>query len=764
MTAMKRIYKISVASAVVLGSSLVFSSCSMESPFVNEGEGQLSIEAEMRGDVVVNTRAIDDDEMSRLRENCTIWLIRKDNSGSDDSGSKIVKRFKGLDNIPESFSLKVGNYIADAWAGDSVTASFDKKFYRAVQPFEIKSGENKLTVECKLANVVVSIKPESFDVGLKNMKVTVSNSRGQLEFNSENVSSEKGYFMMPNAKDTDISYKIEGLDSRDVPFKKEGKIENVQCAHEYVMSITENEAEITQGGALIKISIEDIPIIDTKIDVFPAPVPRGVDFDIEEQVVSTDRNFSDIKVYFCGFKGLQEINANFSDNFGFSNSEGNIISPIYLNELNAYGIDVQQKESSQDAYVDGGKVKVDEVYVTFSKSFLDNLPVSDSEFKVDFIAKDGSNHVGIGSLRIANSLDAVDEVPLVVPGNSPDPDNEPMSITATTATLTGYIYDIENAKNYGIEYRASGDSDWIKAYPSSGSGMPANIGTRADNKPFTVTIKGLQAGTTYEYRVFSDGFTGNDILKFTTEQKFVIPNASFEDWTTYSASTLLGTKTVQLPGSTGDKLTSFWGSGNEGAATANKTLTTKSEDMRHSGQYSARLGSDAALGIIAAGNIFVGHYVKTDGTNGVLSLGREYNGSHPSKVRVYANYRPGGEVTIKDGNESLVEITKGGTDHGQIYIALTDEPVEIRTNPDDRKLFDANDSHVLAYGEQTWTSNFGADGTLEVVEIPFTYNSKAYTTKPKYLVIVASASKFGDYFCGSKSSVMYLDDFELIYE
>ncbi len=63
--------------------------------------------------------------------------------------------------------------------------------------------------------------------------------------------------------------------------------------------------------------------------------------------------------------------------------------------------------------------------------------------------------------------------------------------------------------------------------------------------------------------------------------------------------------------------------------------------MVHSGTYSARLASDAALGIIAAGNIFTGYYVKTDGTNGVLSVGHTYDGSHPSKLRVYANYRPG---------------------------------------------------------------------------------------------------------------------------
>lgn len=36
--------------------------------------------------------------------------------------------------------------------------------------------------------------------------------------------------------------------------------------------------------------------------------------------------------------------------------------------------------------------------------------------------------------------------------------------------------------------------------------------------------------------------------------------------------------------------------------------------------------------------------------------------------------------------------------------------------------------------------------------------------KPTSIIIVASASKFGDYFQGSTSSKMWLDDMELIYE
>lgn len=189
--------------------------------------------------------------------------------------------------------------------------------------------------------------------------------------------------------------------------------------------------------------------------------------------------------------------------------------------------------------------------------------------------------------------------------------------------------------------------------------------TRADRVEYSVTLTGLQAGTTYEYKAFCDGFENGAVNTFTTESPYELPYASFEEWSTYKASTILGPKTVDLPWPVGDKSASFWGSGNEGGATAGKKLTTQSSDMAHSGTYSARLASDAAMGIIAAGNLFVGEYVKTDGTDGVISMGRPYNGSHPTKLRVYANYRPASGVTIKKNMESKVDVVAGGTDQGR---------------------------------------------------------------------------------------------------
>ena len=98
--------------------------------------------------------------------------------------------------------------------------------------------------------------------------------------------------MMPNTSETDILYKIEGKAADGSAYVKEGAIANVQRAHEYCMTVTADERPVTEGGAMIRISIADIPVIEDDIEVFPAPAPRGVGFDIAGQVVSTDRSFT----------------------------------------------------------------------------------------------------------------------------------------------------------------------------------------------------------------------------------------------------------------------------------------------------------------------------------------------------------------------------------------------------------------------------------------------------------------------------------------
>lgn len=757
---MKTIVKYIILPGAVLGATALLQSCAMEAPFGEGGEGSLSINTEINGETK-QTRAennLDNAEyVQSLRDKCVVFI---------ENSRGVMRKYKGLSNIPASIKLSTGQYVCNAWTGDSVAASFDSKFYRGQQPFEIIENEStSVSMKCNIANVVVSVDAASVaGTGLQNPKITFTSSRGSLEFDETMFADNKGYFMIPSPQDTKnytaenrtITVNIEGTTEDGQAYSKESKIQNVERAHEYQIALSADKPSIDEGGALIQLIIKDIPIIDDTVEIFPAPVVKGYGFDIAEQLVNTDRTFNDQKLYICEYKGTKSVTVAFSENFT-DMTDGDLLNNTYVEQLQAKGITVE-RQNSKDA--ESG-VDVYEMYVTFPAAFLNALPSSPTQYTVAITATDSRNLVTAASLRIANSNDAIEKIDDVIADPAPDADTNPMAVLATKATLTGTLYNADAAR-YGFKYRKAGESVWTEAVATGANGAPRR--TRANKgTAYSVTLSGLEPGTTYEYKAFADDFESGAVLTFKTEDKYIIPNASMESWSTYQAKTMLGERTVTFPG-TGD-VTTHWDSGNEGAATANGILTDKSTDMVHSGTYSARLESKIMFKMIAAGNLFFGDYVKTDGTNGVLALGREYNGSHPTKLRVYANYRPGTNLSIKEDNKDYVgDLTDSGCDNGQIYVALTVGTVDIRTNPKDRKLFNVDDEQVLAYGQVTWKEAFGPDGQLQMIEIPIEYKANARTTRPTHLIITCCASKFGDFFSGAEGSVMYLDDFELVYE
>lgn len=749
---MKTIIKYIILPGAVLGATALLQSCAMEAPFGEGGEGSLSINTEINGETK-QTRAennLDNAEyVQSLRDKCVVFI---------ENSRGVMRKYKGLSTIPASIKLSSGQYVCNAWTGDSVAASFDSKFYRGQQPFEIIENEStSVSMKCNIANVVVSVDAASVaGTGLQNPKITFTSSRGSLEFDETMFADNKGYFMIPSPQDTKnytaenrtITVNIEGTTEDGQAYSKESKIQNVERAHEYQIALSADKPSIDEGGALIQLIIKDIPIIDDTVEIFPAPIVKGYGFDIAEQLVNTDRTFNDQKLYICEYKGTKSVQVGFSENFT-DMADGDLLNNTYVEQLSAKGITVE-RQNSKDA--ESG-VDVYEIYVTFPAAFLNTLPSSSAQYTVAITATDSRNLVTAASLRIANSNDAIEKIDDVIADPAPDAETAPMAVLATKATLTGTLYNADAAR-YGFKYRKAGESAWNEAVATGANGAPRR--TRANKgSAYSVTLSGLEAGTTYEYKAFADDFESTNIQTFTTESKYIIPNASMEEWSTY----LKGNKNIVFPG-LGSEPT-VWDSGNEGAALASETISDKSSDMKHSGSYSARLESKYVFNLkMAAGNVFLGDFVKIDGMDGVLSLGRPYNGSHPAKLRVWANYRPSSDMKGTGVSNYLPD----GIDNGQIYVALTDEPIEIRTNKNNQKLFSTDDPHVLAYGQVTWTANFGPDGDLEQVEIPIEYFDRAYTTKATHLVVTCCASKFGDFYVGGKGSVLYLDDFELVYE
>lgn len=303
----------------------------------------------------------------------------------------------------------------------------------------------------------------------------------------------------------------------------------------------------------------------------------------------------------------------------------------------------------------------------------------------------------------------------------------------TKAILKG---SIQSGKKPEIEYAKQSESSW-KSVPSSDISVSGTS--------FTATLSGLSASTTYKYRVSVDGTAGSE-QTFTTVAAVALENGKLENWSQDGK--------VWYPNAS--DADPFWGTGNPGAANFIGNLTEPTDESI-SGK-AALLETKNAIIKLGAGNLFTGDF-QLDGLNGLLHFGRPFS-SFPTALRLYYKYTSTTINMIGDNVGDLASM-KGEPDICHIYIALSDksEPYEIRNNPDKRQLFDKDDANIIAYGE--FSSN-QSTSSYKQIEIPLEYR---YTNRtPKYIIIVASSSKYGDYYIGGVGSKLWLDEMELVYE
>ena len=297
----------------------------------------------------------------------------------------------------------------------------------------------------------------------------------------------------------------------------------------------------------------------------------------------------------------------------------------------------------------------------------------------------------------------------------------------------------EGAQN-GFEIKEATADTWEK--------VPDEYITH-DKGSFTARMIHLKANTTYVCRAVSGDLVGNEVT-FTTGALAELPNGSFDYWN------LAGK--VWNPWPEGSE--NFWDTGNKGATTLGDSNTQPTDDTWSGTGQAAKLATKfvgiGSLGKLAAGNMYVGNYIRTDGSNGVLNFGKPFT-QRPTRLKGYFKYTT---APINKTNSDFTSLM-GQPDTCQIYIALGDwsEPVEIRTKPSDRKVFDKNDPHVIAYAEMS-----SGESVLEYT--PFTLELEYRDTAriPSYIIVVASASKYGDYFTGGDGSVLFIDDFSLEYD
>ncbi len=715
----------------VAASSMMLAGCSADDLFgPRDGEGTLSLTASIGNDVKVVSRADADQLRADYGESLLLWITKP--------GEGPVRQYNGIDNVPtDPVTLHSGSYVAEAWAGDSVAASFDKKYFKGYTPFEITNGNSTaVEVKCNIANVVVSLSfDESVDAALKSWTVTVANGEESITY--EGHDARKGYFMMPKKADNEkLTLTLEGTAPNGDAYSQTADIEAPKGGYEYKVNFSHTPGSFNDGGAFFTITVDETEIVvEDELVITLAPEIFGIDFDIAQEQAAATGEMGRKCVFISAVDRLSSLtieSANLQHYLGSSTADVFSLSESAIARLAAAGINFMTYKNEAG--------EINRVRVNFEADFTNNLVSGLHTFK--FIAGDNGDGTektseATLSLRLSNAAVELQEATDV-------------SYTTTTFVAT-IVKPDELTGNVGFNYREKGSADWTFVAGN-------NNGTT-----LTATVDNLKFGTTYEYCAVAGGYT-SPAKELTTLTPPQLPNASFEQTSTASDKTLMFSA---------DPNDFYWDSGNHGSQKMQKNVTEVTTKYFHSGKQGLCLHSQfvgfGSLGKFAAGNIFIGKYLATEVMDGVLGWGRPFNCPiRPKALKVWARYEPV-NITHED-TSALPSVSKGDPDNGIVYIALvTDQtmsynsetwPQIVKTSSSSRQLFDPSGSNVVAYGEHVFTSATTESGLVEIT-IPLNDVNPSLTVSN--IIIVASASRYGDYFVGGNGSLLYLDDFELVY-
>lgn len=340
---------------------------------------------------------------------------------------------------------------------------------------------------------------------------------------------------------------------------------------------------------------------------------------------------------------------------------------------------------------------------------------------------------------------------------------------------------IFNQSNLSFQYKTADAEEWTS--------VSADLTEEEKDKKYSVKLSGLNPNTKYQYRLYykngEEEFT-SDPKDFTTEAQTALKYADFNEWyQNQKAWYAIPEAEATSFDNHKEYLNSFWDSGNMGAATMRKNPTEEATGTEAHNGSSVKMSSQFVglfgVGKFAAGNIYTGHYYETimSPMGAKIFFGQSFT-SRPTQLKGWYKYTRGTEIDEGD-DPYKSELTKSGGDQCAIYIALADnvgldgggqnyafqiDNTLSADEPDNFKYkntidFSEDNKNIVAYGTITEDEAKGTNGQWKEFTIDLEYRD--LTRVPKYIIVVASASKYGDFFTGSTSSVMYIDDFELVY-
>lgn len=643
-------------------------------------------------------------------------------SGSDEP----VEVIEDCASVLEPLKLKTGHYTAVATCGESLSegsaAAFDSPFYSDTETFVIKNGVSE-TLDMTLVLDAVKVTTEFSEEIRENFKsyvLTVSNGVSELVFsNLDGTVDRDGYFAVTGTLEWSLA-----LTNNDgeVYETLTGSYEEVKPKQHYTISFRMAEKQ-PEGGAVISIVVDD-SMTEKEHDIL-------LDFSVKDKPeISASFSLDSPLSFHTGDASEKILYLNLkhpATSFLISHDDEGLVAAGLPEEVELVNASEEILSSLAGLGITAPSVTAEvlnpEIDLT---GFFSSLPAGTYGFEI-FVQNDAEGEL-------------LQEISFEV---KPVVETLTANAWARFAYLSGRWLTEDQPEGLGFQYR-TGDEEWTN--------VDADVTVNAEAKTFEAELHGLAAGTQYEYRAVTAAFRENQPVQFTTETEQVLHNMSFDKWYMDGKA--------PMPNASADY--KIWDSANPGSASFNIVPTTQeTSNLAVTGENksAAKLTTLSAPVVgLAAGNIYTGIFEGTVGglfpSGAALEWGVLFS-SRPLALKGFYDYRP---VAIDVAKGPYTDM-KGQTDIGQIQFILTDWDAPFRIDTSAGTFVDVqNDEHIIAYASM----NLGQTDGYQPFTLELEYRDRTRT--PKYIVIVAAASKYGDYFTGGVGSTLYLDEFSFVYD
>ena len=706
-------------------------------------------------------------------DECNI-RIYKITYGSSDSEKlyprrELVRHYLSINDMPSELWLAGGDYSIDVILGDGTAAVSPHPCYRGEAEFTIESGKSTaVEVVCRIRNTIVKVNfdesvANTFDVDYRAVvmlgrtfdETAADNGKTAVVCDSE---SRHGYFVVdPSNAFISFCFKGESTDPTVVD-SGDNHGEGVSAAgeiHEHYNGYALNAGELegycyeitfryspdSEGYIAwdMNITFAEEDVFEDIIGVNPAPKPtitgEGTDTegeafktagDLQYTVTASDRAVSKVEISVDGGEPVVV------DCRSEGDKEGGV-NIVYQDEKGKI-VTVTLKADFFNEQLSGGE------HILHIKAYTNATTFGETDAKI----------LTPGAFLIT-----------------------PVDKWNATGEMRGYLFS-EPEGDVKIRYRLKQNS--IATETDDDEWTVVEAAKESDEVYFAEGVT-VHADAYYEYQLMVDDRVVGAAKKEVTENGAQIPNAGFETWSAKG--------NAKIPYILEEEDTNqWWDTGNHGSTTLgpNYNITTNETSGIHAGSPGktyAKLASRNVVVKFAAGNIFLGKYAGTSNTDGVIAFGKPFPYDYkPRAVRFWYKSTVG---AINKGS-GAPGVKTGDPDPNEIYVLLCNMEGPHIVNTSDKSTlvdltshtipycsassFNANskndqpDGHVIA--SAVW-NNTESQSEWKMLEIELEYNEEYSSEVPTYLMLTASASKYGDYFMGCETNVLCLDDIELVY-